>query len=694
MQFRFETDIQEAIKYIESIMEQNVARTDIAFCSLVFHDILSVYQDSANYEFFEIENSSSGKKCIIKITVRGKKYDPLAETVLDFQEEPVTFGGEKAFSYRYAHGCNFIYASFFIEDYSPDRISFLWRALKGEKWTLIAICFFRFFMTGISILLPVLSAAIIKALTGSVIKRILFTVCTVVLTRLFYNLVIYADSYCAILIFRRISISLTSELTKKTLDMKTGSVQHYGSAAIIQYLTRDIENLKTNLDSLWNQISSCLFLIGTLIAMAMVSPVMFIYQTIATVVQIVTDMYRTKVYKNNLREQRVLDAKYLGIANETVRANREIKLLGGKHYFLSRVQESNKALVDFTKNMFNKNYLITLVRRTARDILDGGFLALLALLLLKGTLDGPDAIVLYSYNTNLFGSTGAFGTIAECYRNCMLSCERLSQFLHSEKFPEEHFGERHKERLNGGIKVENVSFFYPGIQDKPDSRLILKDISFTIQPGEYVAFTGRSACGKTTLINLLSKLYTVEKGAIYLDDFDIKSYDEDTVRKNIAIVPQNPYILNMSIRDNLLLARADATQEMMEDVCRQACIHEEILRMPNGYDTVITEGGNNISGGQRQRLAIAMAILRNTPIILLDEATSALDNVLQDQVQKNISKLGGQRTIIVIAHRLSTIVNCNRIFYFEDGTIAASGTHHQLMETCKAYRDLYTLEIQ
>ena len=694
MQFRFETDLQEAIQYAESIMEQNVARKDIAFCSMVLRDILAVYQVSGNYEFFEIENSSSEKKCIIKIKVRGKKYDPLAESVLDFQEEPVTFGGEKVFSYHYAHGCNFIHAGFFTEDYSSDRISFLWRALKGEKWTLIANCFFRIVLTGISILLPVLSAAIIKELTESVIKRILFTAGAVCLTRLFYNLVIYADGYCTTRILRQISISLTSDLTKKILDLKTGAVHHYGSASIIQYLTREIDNLTINLDSLWSQIGSCLFLIGSLIAMATVSPIMFIYQAIATSIQVVMEMYRTKVYKNSQREHRVLDANYLRIANETVRANREIKLLGGKRYFLSRVQESNNALADFTQNVKTKNHAIHLVRRTVRDFLDGGFLALLAVLLLKGTLDGPDAIVLYSYNTNLFGSIGAFGTIVECYRNCMLSCERLSQFLHSEKFPEEHFGERHKERLNGEIKVEHVSFFYPGIQGESDSRMILKDISFTIQPGEYVAFTGRSACGKTTLINLLSKLYPVEKGVVYLDDFDIKSYDEDTVRKNIAIVPQNPYILNMSIRDNLLLARSDATQETMEEACRQACIHEEILRMPDGYDTIITEGGNNISGGQRQRLAIAMAILRNTPIILMDEATSALDNILQDQVQKNISKLGGQRTIIVIAHRLSTIVNCNRIFYIEDGMIVASGTHRQLMETCKAYRDLYTLEIQ
>ena len=160
----------------------------------------------------------------------------------------------------------------------------------------------------------------------------------------------------------------------------------------------------------------------------------------------------------------------------------------------------------------------------------------------------------------------------------------------------------------------------------------------------------------------------------------------------MTVVTQNPYIFRMSVWDNLKLVKPDLTDEEMKEVCRLACIDEDILNMPEGYDTLIGEGGVNLSGGQRQRLAIARSMLRDSKIILFDEATSALDNTTQARIQQAIDNMRRDRTVVIIAHRLSTIMNADRILYMQDGRILAEGTHEELMRSCEEYRTLAAME--
>ena len=161
---------------------------------------------------------------------------------------------------------------------------------------------------------------------------------------------------------------------------------------------------------------------------------------------------------------------------------------------------------------------------------------------------------------------------------------------------------------------------------------------------------------------MLCKLYSINSGSIFIDGKDINTLDEKSIRGNITIINQNPYIFNMSIKDNLRLVKKDVTNKEIIDACKLACLDEYIETLPDKYDTIVGEGGVNLSGGQRQRLAIARALIQNTKIILFDEATSALDNETQSKIQTAIDNLKGNYTIIIIAHRLSTIVNCNKIF--------------------------------
>lgn len=178
-----------------------------------------------------------------------------------------------------------------------------------------------------------------------------------------------------------------------------------------------------------------------------------------------------------------------------------------------------------------------------------------------------------------------------------------------------------------------------------------------------------------------------------MDGVDIKKLDKDTIRGNITIVSQNPYIFNMSIKDNLKLVKKDLTEEEMIEACKLACLDEYISSLPNKYDTIVGEGGVNLSGGEKQRLAIARAFLQKTEIILFDEASSALDNETQAKIQKAIDNLQKDYTILMIAHRLSTIQNADRILLLDDGRIKAEGTHKELLKNSNLYRNLYEKEI-
>lgn len=218
-------------------------------------------------------------------------------------------------------------------------------------------------------------------------------------------------------------------------------------------------------------------------------------------------------------------------------------------------------------------------------------------------------------------------------------------------------------------------------------------MSFEIKPNQKIAFVGKSGAGKTTIFNLITKLYSVNKGKILIDNYNINDLDCNSLRNNISMITQNPYIFNFSIKDNLLLVKKTATIKEIRSACKIACIDDFIMSLPNKYNTIIGENGVILSGGQKQRLAIARALLMQTEIILFDEATSSLDNETQFEIQKAIDNLKGKYTILIIAHRLSTIIDCDTILVVDKGKIISSGSHDYLLENCELYKHLYQEEL-
>lgn len=269
-----------------------------------------------------------------------------------------------------------------------------------------------------------------------------------------------------------------------------------------------------------------------------------------------------------------------------------------------------------------------------------------------------------------------------------LSASRIFAIIESDEFKKEKFGTKHLDIINGNFEFKDVSFRYT--KEEND---VLKHLNFKVNANETVAFVGKSGAGKSTLFSLLCKMYEVTKGTITIDGVNINQLDKDSIRGNITIISQNPYIFNLSIRENLKLVKQDMTEKEMEDACKLACLDDFIESLPDKYDTIIGEGGVNLSGGQKQRLAIARALIQKTEIILFDEATSALDNETQKSIQKAISNMQGEYTILIIAHRLSTIIDSDRILFLNDGSIEVEGTHEELLKSSEAYKKLYQAEI-
>lgn len=351
------------------------------------------------------------------------------------------------------------------------------------------------------------------------------------------------------------------------------------------------------------------------------------------------------------------------------------KFEGGNRKYINAKSMNYKALGRFFCGM---EFFTTILK-----VLVLGFAGGL-IILQRGEMTSNDLFVFLLYITSFTSPIRKLAMFMEQYTAGMAGFRRFVEIMDTEPAIVDAPGAEELRDVKGDIEFKNVTFAY-----SENGRKVLDNISITVPHGKTVALVGPSGGGKTTLCHLIPRFYEVGSGSITVDGHDVRDVTMHSLRGNIGIVQQDVFLFAASIKDNIRYGRLDATDEEVMEAAKAAEIHEDILKMPEGYDTVVGERGITLSGGQKQRVSIARIFLKNPPILILDEATSALDSATEAKISSALERLSEGRTTLIIAHRLSTVRNADEIIVIDRTGILERGTHDELIERGGAYKRLH-----
>lgn len=394
-----------------------------------------------------------------------------------------------------------------------------------------------------------------------------------------------------------------------------------------------------------------------------------------------------KRMKSAFKRRREADAVINGVLQSSISGIRVTKAFNNAEKEEEKFEIGNKEFVEANKKAYKAMGQFHSSMTFITDVFNVVVLLAGGLFLYSNKIDFGDYSA-FIVSTNLFISpiTTLIGFM-EQFQVGSTGFERFIEIIDSE--PEKDTaGAIDIEKIDGHIEFKNVSYGYG------DGENVLKSISLNIPKGEKFALVGPSGGGKTTICHLIPRFYNVEHGEILIDGVEIHDMTMASLRRNIGIVQQDVYLFNASVKENILYGRLDAADEEVREAAKRANIHDYIMTLPEGYDTVVGERGVKLSGGQKQRLSIARVFLKNPSILILDEATSALDNTTEIQIQAALDELCKGRTTLVVAHRLSTIKNADEIAVVSDGHIVEQGTHEELMAENGEYAELYNLQFK
>lgn len=568
------------------------------------------------------------------------------------------------------------------------NLKFAWKYAKKEIKKIFLYAFLSIIRILIDLVLPVLSSIIIVSFTENALIQVLQISIVLLLTCILEYILSFITRLLAQVIYKEAFIGLQIDLGREVLKLENECIDKNSSGVFIQRLTNDTSNIADVYNVLNIYISHIITNLGIFGVVFAINKLVFIYLVIMVVIVFYIEKRRTTILNENDKVYRKKSENVSGFISELVRGVRDIKMLNAEKSFIKELRGRVVDLNEYRYKLRSTDFSYSLVSNIVEDILHHGLIFLLVYLVYKGNFAIATALVIHNYMGRVTSIVYYGGMFLEKIKNFNLSSTRIFNIIDSDEFTKEKFGSEHISKVRGDFEFRNVNFSYT------EGHQILRNISFHIKPKETVAFVGKSGSGKSTIFSLLCKMYDVESGNILIDGKDIQKLDKESIRGNITIINQSPYIFNMSIRDNLKLVKEDLTDEEMIRACKLSCLDELINVLPDKYDTMVGEGGITLSGGQRQRLAIARALVQDTRIILFDEATSALDNETQKAIQEAIDNLKNDYTILIIAHRLSTIINCDRILFLDDGCIIAEGDHNKLLKTCPEYKKLYDAEMK
>lgn len=559
---------------------------------------------------------------------------------------------------------------------------------KREKKALIILIIISLIISIFNSFGPALMAKVLDYATSSrldeALKYLLFVV-GLALVIDFFDKIVFTRNYT------KIQESITNNIKKDVIsfyfEIDNKELLKTSSGIFLTRITSDPDNIINAFDAVRGNFTKILSNIFVFIYIFHINFVLGIITVIGTICVYLVEKSAMDKWNAYRKRRNKLRDRNTTIINEGLKGTHDIKLLNIVEHFKNKVSGNLDELCNDTVGSIKVDsgyvFLRTVVVYTFTTIL-----IVLSIYFVKfDVIKVSSLIAIFMYKDRLFTSILYLAWTERQLKEFALSAERIFEVIDHSKFNIEHYGNKRVNELSGKIEFKNVYFKY-----EKDS--VLKGISFNIEPKDTVAIVGKSGSGKTTIVNLISKIYEVDKGSILLDGNNINELDKYSIRNNISVISQKPYLFNMTIKENLLLVSPDASQKQIENVCKICELHDYIMSLPKKYNTLVGEGGVTLSGGECQRVAIARALLMKTNIILFDEATSALDNETQENIQKAINNISSEYTMIIIAHRLSTIKNCNKIIVIDDGKVSGIGTHNELYKNNEIYKSLYEKELR
>lgn len=482
----------------------------------------------------------------------------------------------------------------------------------------------------------------------------------------------------------KISANIQKKIYSKVLNLSMTSFENMQSGKIFTTIKVADSGMMSTISSLLQESAYVATSVVMLFIIFFIDWKIGLGVTIISTLSLLLFKIQLDKSKKYLREEFSYADNYSTMLSETTKGIREIKALSLKEKCFSIFQKDIDDLKDVRtkRRLLGKN--VNTAKWTIRIIGDAIILIYIIESLRSSLLDIETAMLLITYMTNIIDDV--FHRIIEHdfgISEFTANMKRIKSLLEDDRLEKERFGEKNYANIVGKIQFENVSFKY-----QTSNNHIIQDINFTIEPNTKNAIVGQSGAGKSTLFKLLLKEYDNYSGIIKFDGKNIKDFNEKSFRNSISVVNQEPVLFNMSIKENLLMVNEKATEEDIINACKLASIDEFINTLPNKYDEMVNENNNNISVGQKQRIAIARAILRDTPIILFDEATSALDNHSKNKIEETINKLSKTKTIIIIAHSLEIVQNFDNIIMIDNGKIVEQGKHDELINNHGKYFEL------
>ena len=577
--------------------------------------------------------------------------------------------------------------------YSKGTILRLGKYMWEHKWLLLLAFICTIGSNLFSLIGPKLTGLSIGAIElgkGAVdFQRVFYYAAWMVVFYVISALMSYGLQVLMLTISRRVVYRMRQDVFEKLMTLPVGYFDVHQTGDIISRISYDIDTVNASLSNDLVQIlTTVITVVGALVMMMTISPKLVLVFAFTVPLSVFTTKRITGTTRPLFRQRSAKLGELNGFVEEMISGQKTLKAYSREEYTQGRFDGKNKAAVDA---YYKAEYYGSIVGPTV-NFINNLSLSLIsvfgALLYLAGSMSIGNISSFVLYSRKFSGPINEAANIFSELQSALAAAERVFRLL--DENPEAPDREEAEELTNvkGDVRLEHVQFGYvPG-------RTIIHDLSFQASPGKLIAIVGPTGAGKTTLINLLMRFYDPDKGQILVDRKPADSVTRKSLRRAYAMVLQDTWLFYGSIYENLAYGKEGATKEEVEAAAKAAHIHSFIKRLPEGYDTILTDEGTNISKGQKQLLTIARAMLLDAKMLILDEATSNVDTRTEKQIQKAMLKLMEGKTCFVIAHRLSTIENADWILVVNDGEVVEQGTHKELMTADGFYRHLYNAQYE